>query len=286
MRPTSGAWSSAVEPAVLDLHGFDRQAGVWSQSFDLDQARNLVRRYPGRSVWLEHARECVIVGDWRRRPEVAAIAGIHAVRYRPELMAAAADRAAELELEGIVVIEWTETISPAVYDAAGFDLLDSVVPFEIDRRNYPRTADPSSPIQRLDTGDASIFDQLMSLDHASFGWLWINGPAEFAHYGRASEVELWGQVIDGRLRSYLGITIYGHWGHIDRLAVHPDWQGRGLGEDLTRFGIARLSEHGCATVGLSTQTGNWRSQRLYSKLGFRRSDANTYRIYGRNFGNR
>lgn len=275
--------ASIVSPAILDLDGFERVSATWERFLDVDHARSVVMQFPERSVWVESARECAIVADWRRRPEVASIVGMHAIRHRRELMARAAVQAEALGLDAIVTIEWNETLRPEVYESAGFELFDAVMPFELERRHFPEGAESAHTIKRLDVQDVAILDQLIAVDHAAFNWLWINSRAEFVHYGRSPEVELWGVFAGQELIGYTGITQFGHWGHIDRLAVHPEWQSRGAGNALTRFAINRLAGHGCATVGLSTQVDNWRSQRLYSKLGFRRADGSTYRIYGRRF---
>ena len=283
-RPES--WSPAEAVATLDPETFDRKSGSWAQSIDLDQARSTLRNYPNRSVWLERAHECVIVGDWRRRPEIASITGIHAVRFRGNLMCAASERARQLGLEAILFIEWTEVLNPAFYESIGFEVLDAVIPLEIHKRHFSGPSRATVPIRRLDAHDPWTLDQLLAIDHAAFDWLWINSQAEFSHVGWSPDVELWGQFAESQLISYLETTHYGRWGHIDRLAVHPNWQGQGLGNDLTRFGVDRLMSHGAGTVGLSTQLDNGRSQRLYEKIGFRRSESNTYRIYGRVFTNR
>jgi ribosomal-protein-alanine N-acetyltransferase len=282
----SDVWSPAVTPTLLDLDAFDRMAAYWHHSFDLDQARQIVRDYPGRSVWLESARECVIVGGWRRRSEMASVFGVHAVRHRRELMSAAAERAFSLGMDGIVVIEWNETLNPTLYASAGFELLDGVVPYEVIQKRFPGVGTPSMPIHLLNATRPDVVDQLVEVDHEAFEWLWINSREEFEHCAESPEVEMWGQFDGGRLISYIGITTYGPWGHIDRLAVRPAWQGKRLGDDLTRFGIHRLADLGCSTVGLSTQISNWRSQRLYSRLGFKRTESDMYRIYGRMFVNR
>ncbi len=278
--------STGLDIQTLTLRDLERMAGVWDADLDIRQVRSVLERFPGRSLWSPAQSECIIVSEWRRRPEIASIVGVRAVRSRAALMERAAERALEMQLEAILAIEWNESLRPAFYESIGFEQLDAVIPFELTNSGSRTAKLPDNRIERIDILDDRLLDQLIELDHAAFSWLWSNSRAEFEHYGVSDDVELWGHVLDGTLVSYAGITAYGHWGHIDRLAVHPEMQRRGLGNELTRFAIERLRANGAKTIGLSTQASNWKSQRLYANLGFRRSSQNTYRIYGRIFDKR
>ena len=53
------------------------------------------------------------------------------------------------------------------------------------------------------------------------------------------------------------------------LAVDPDWQGRGIGEQLLEAAFQRLRELGRTEVRLEVRPENLAARRLYEKLGFR-----------------
>jgi RimJ/RimL family protein N-acetyltransferase len=86
---------------------------------------------------------------------------------------------------------------------------------------------------------------------------------------------------DGVPISYFGVTTYLGWGHLDRIAVRPEFQGRGFGKEALTFAIAHLAGLGAQRIGLSTQRGNAPSRRIYERFGFRRVWGNDYRVYGR-----
>ena len=88
-------------------------------------------------------------------------------------------------------------------------------------------------------------------------------------------------VEDGKIMAYIGFTAFLGWGHIDRVAVAPEFQGQGLGLRLTRFATDRLVRVGARRIGLSTQITNVPARRMYEKLGFVRQLATDYRLYGR-----
>ncbi len=57
--------------------------------------------------------------------------------------------------------------------------------------------------------------------------------------------------------------------HLARLAVHPHWQGRGVGRALVRAGLQRLArEDPTVWVSVNTQADNRPALRLYASLGF------------------
>ena len=56
--------------------------------------------------------------------------------------------------------------------------------------------------------------------------------------------------------------------HLNRIAVHPVHQGRGIGALLLREAVRAFWQGGAERVALNTQTDNQRSQQLYHHLGF------------------
>jgi ribosomal-protein-alanine N-acetyltransferase len=62
--------------------------------------------------------------------------------------------------------------------------------------------------------------------------------------------------------------MYGRQAHLTRLAVHPDYQGQGLGAQLLYRAITDALGRGCSLITLNTQENNYRSQALYQRFGF------------------
>jgi ribosomal-protein-alanine N-acetyltransferase len=56
--------------------------------------------------------------------------------------------------------------------------------------------------------------------------------------------------------------------HLNRIAVHPAHQGRGVGALLLHDALRALWKLGAERVSLNTQTDNYYSQRLYRRFGF------------------
>lgn len=58
-------------------------------------------------------------------------------------------------------------------------------------------------------------------------------------------------------------------GHLIRMAVHPAWQGQGIGTRLLAEAIRFFRQAGARLITLNTQEENDRAQRLYRRFGFR-----------------
>lgn len=56
--------------------------------------------------------------------------------------------------------------------------------------------------------------------------------------------------------------------HINRLAVLPKYQGKGIGKQIMKKAINILWEKGIKTLTLNTQISNVKSRPLYEGLGF------------------
>jgi ribosomal-protein-alanine N-acetyltransferase len=75
-------------------------------------------------------------------------------------------------------------------------------------------------------------------------------------------------LIDNRIVAYEWCEVYEQHAHLTRLAVHPDFQGRGIGAQLLHHAIIEALERGANLITLNTQEKNDRSQALYRRFGF------------------
>ena len=60
----------------------------------------------------------------------------------------------------------------------------------------------------------------------------------------------------------------GHRGWINYLAVHPDFQEKGYGQEIMNSVETGLREMGCPKINLQIRTGNNKIASFYQKLGF------------------
>ena len=252
----------------------------WSSPFEsLSLARHL-RTYPGRSFWLPETGEYIVGEPWRHREEITAVADISARANGTTLLEHMRQPHGEPAHELVVMTDFAGARQPSFYTGVGLGLMQEVLCYEL------RAIPPEPPRGLLSFSAVSLerFDDLAALiavDHASFPWLWWNSVAEFAAYGQVPGVALYVGADDrGTPVTYVGITHFRGWGHLDRIGVVPGNQGAGYGLETLRFAVRMLARGGATRVGLSTQANNTRSQRLYHRFGFQRTYQNDYNIYG------
>jgi len=242
--------------------------------------RRLLEIHPGRSVWVPATLEYALIGPWRNRPEIGSIEELVAVRHMEELLRAAVERCAEHGDELVLTVELDTRRSPARYERAGLAMLEEVITYQRGIVREPWSCSDRLRLFRVDAIDEAEIDLVTSIDQASFPWLWRNSRAEFDVYLQTPGVEVWLVEADGEPLAYFGVTLFPDWGHLDRVAVLPEQQGRGLGLETLGLAIDTMRQRGARRVGLSTQRTNGRSQRLYERFGFQRTPEHDYRLFG------
>lgn len=79
----------------------------------------------------------------------------------------------------------------------------------------------------------------------------------------------WYVALDGeRLVGYIGSQSVLGWADMMNLAVHPDFRGQGIGEQLVNSLIGYLRAHDIACLTLEVRVSNTPARSLYEKLGF------------------
>ena len=147
---------------------------------------------------------------------------------------------------------------------AGFEVREELHLLSRSLRDLPRAG--PAPLrrghrrdrQRVLEVDALAFPPFWRLDDA--GMTEALSATRSARLRVADEGEVVGYAVSGRS---------GTKGYLQRLAVHPAAQGRGLGRALVIDGLRWMRRHGADQVVVNTQIGNQRALALYSRLGFR-----------------
>jgi len=153
-------------------------------------------------------------------------------------------------------------------DERGFSVQDWVVTYEWQYQPAPIRGNlfvTVRPAHRYD------LPGLLALDKLIFGPLWHkpigNLEEALAHAFTFTVAENDGQVV-----GYQWCEKFREHGHITRLAVRPNWEGKGVGARLLTETLADLVRAGTTWITLNTQESNLRSRRLYERHGFRLAD--------------
>ena len=118
---------------------------------------------------------------------------------------------------------------------------------------------------------ADDYEEVATLDNAAFG----DGEHIMAHGGVAQMVEDAAEFRvaerrqDGRLVGYLHLLVQPERsGEVAHVAVHPDFQRRGLGEAMMRWALAWFRGRDLRRATLEVEVENGPAIALYRKLGF------------------
>jgi GNAT superfamily N-acetyltransferase len=208
----------------------------------------------------------VRVTRWRPDPQMAHLA-LTADRRRP-LSAAELDRCLSdierLGYRGVV----TAALGPPdqrVFFDAGFEVVEQL--HLLRHRFDPLPAYRSNATRR---GRRRDHPAVLAVDAAAFLPFWQLDEAtlnEALTATRASRL----RVAEDSRGTIIGYAICGRSatrGYVQRLAVHPDHEGEGVGAALLIDGLHWLARWGARDALVNTQQGNERSLRLYLRTGF------------------
>jgi ribosomal-protein-alanine N-acetyltransferase len=171
---------------------------------------------------------------------------------------------AALTVQELVVLQPERWLHGALRDA-GFQPLVDVVTYLREAAPIPDEGARQIEIRPAEPDDLA---RVVALDAAAFEPRWRHSAAMLrAAYDQVTSFEVaW---LDGSPVGYQFSSTYGRYGHIARMAVHPNHQGQRIGARLLVSALTRLRERGANAVTLNTQVDNIVSRRLYERFGFR-----------------
>ena len=119
----------------------------------------------------------------------------------------------------------------------------------------------------VDVATSSDLEGAVAVDAAAFDAFWVMdraGLEESLASTKRSEMLVVGDPMRGfAIVGYGPVSSY-----VQRVAVHPQHQGHGLGTALLQAAAWRARRRGSRAMFLNTQVDNDRSLRLYTKLGY------------------
>lgn len=145
-----------------------------------------------------------------------------------------------------------------------FRLVSNIVAYEKTGWAIPGVGNQAVWVRPVRPAD---FPALVALDALVFHLLWRNSVAALRQW-RETMPYFVVAVVEEPV-GYCYCSTKGEHGHLVRMAVHPAWQGRGVGTRLVAEAVEFFRRTGAQLITLNTQEENERAQRLYRKFGFR-----------------
>lgn len=112
--------------------------------------------------------------------------------------------------------------------------------------------------------------EVEKIDTEAFGLVWQNSRSGLELAYRQSAIATVAEE-DGNLIGYQISTATTMGGHLARLAVNPENQGKGVGHALLGDMLYQFERRGALNVTVNTQNDNLISLSLYQKAGFKRT---------------
>ncbi|MEM9953538.1 MAG: GNAT family N-acetyltransferase [Chloroflexota bacterium] len=163
----------------------------------------------------------------------------------------------------LVINPWLAEFLPAL----GFSYQENVVTMH----RQPQAIPPAPTTQvTLRNGYLEDLHQIVAVDHAAFPAPWQMSAMDL-RVSQRQAASCTVAIDDGNIIGYEIATRHNTAGHLARLAVHPAYQGKRVGQHLLHHLLTRLSNRGVKSMTVNTQDSNIRSQRLYQRYGFLRN---------------
>jgi ribosomal protein S18 acetylase RimI-like enzyme len=224
------------EPATVQVAGRSVRLSPW-YGFEgavlLGIAPSLWLRDPG---WLEVARRAAEARGWRR-----------------------------------FLVQGTSLAQRQALESAGWVLVDELyVLFR--RTSLPMpSVPPTARGVELRRGRAADLAEVLEVDHRCFEPFWVMNEAAFREAMQATPRTRYRVLASGDDDRVVGYAIFGLGageGYLQRIAVDPRFQGRGLATRLIVDGLRWTKRWRARRVGVNTQRTNQTALRLYQHLGF------------------
>lgn len=173
----------------------------------------------------------------------------------------------DLEVEAVLSPPLPRSARPA-WEAAGFGLHADLT---LMRRSLDRIPPPEHLVltgSSDDIGeslriDAAAFDEFWRFDRHALEEAMAATPTSVLHVVRSPDDGLAGFAVTGA-----GHAV----GYLQRVAVDPRWQGKGIGRSLVRTSGRWAKKSGVSALMLNTQSDNSAAIGLYESEGFRIMD--------------
>lgn len=200
----------------------------------------------------------------RRWNDVGDAASLRLVRGSSAFLKACTDKVHELG-GGDIISPPLPVSSLKTWEGAGYvrfmDL--ALMRLSLDGR-------PASPRHLVVECDRTEIEHLLDIDTAAFDPFW-----RFDVHGLSEALDATGRSTILVIRNPEGVPAgfaiigFGHAiAYLQRVAVHPDWQGQGMGRSLVRISAKRAKAAGAKAMLLNTQFDNEAAIALYESEGF------------------
>jgi GNAT superfamily N-acetyltransferase len=205
------------------------------------------------------------IGPWRGDPALALLSPTPGAPPSPEALNRAVVSIADAGYRAVLTPALTFPEQP-VFLEYGFSVHERLHLLRHELFNLPSAAAPQTHIRR---GRSRDIEAVLDLDGLAFDSFWrfdLNGFLDARHATPRSRFRV--ACVNDRVVGYHITGVARRLGYLQRLAVHPNFHGRGIGTALVGDALSWCRRRGCESVLVNTQEINERAHSLYQHLGF------------------
>lgn len=217
----------------------------------------------GKSNVIDWGTDRLRVCPWRGDPSIAYLAPFPGRLPLPQSLDRCVDDLRERGYRGVLTAALGISERDSFFEA-GFSVHEELHLLRHDLFDVPR-----DPCLRLRRGRRRDEREVLRLDAMAFDSFWRFDRLGLADARAATPASRF-RVATTR-SSIAGYAVTGRagpTGYLQRLAVHPRSQGRGIGTELVIDTLRWSRRRGATTVMVNTQAENDRALALYERLGF------------------
>jgi ribosomal protein S18 acetylase RimI-like enzyme len=190
-------------------------------------------------------------------------AHLRLIRGSAEFLAACADHLLEIGIPGVASPPLPE-ISSGIWLSAGFEPYLS-----LDLYSRELVGSLPEPPHEVTTGGERDWGPTVNIDRAAFPPLWrLDRDGLQEAMGATPYASLLLTRNDDRPTGFAIVGVGSIAGYLQRVAIHPDYAGQGLGRSLVRAANKWARRRGAHSMMLNTQMNNESAARLYLSEGF------------------
>ena len=205
------------------------------------------------------------IGPWRGDPALALLSPTPGAPPSPEALNRAVVSIADAGYRAVLTPALTFPEQP-VFLEYGFSVHERLHLLRHELFNLPNPTAPNTHIRR---GRSRDIEAVLNLDGLAFDGFWrfdLNGFLDARHATPRSRFRV--ACVNNRVVGYHITGVARRLGYLQRLAVHPNFHGRGIGTALVGDALSWCRRRGCESVLVNTQEINERAHSLYRHLGF------------------
>lgn len=213
----------------------------------------------------------IFMVPWRSEKKIVLIRHLHANHREREFIIATASREKLISGSELVISKPVSLYDAQPYYQCGFEELQWIILLGQELNGLPPTR--GIPFLKIKRFRKDMLHDVLLLDSTAFDLFWrLDSKTLLSTASQCRRNLFLVGFVEGKMVAYAVGGVTGNHCYLQRLCVHPSYQGMGIGREMA-LNILRWARNlGACDALVNTQEGNDRALGLYYGLGFMEMD--------------